>query len=215
MAKPKPAGATKLGNRMYLFKSSTNSSDCMISAHGGYILENRAFKVPANTRILFYGQHGAALNDPGILTFHRSAGAAKVVETITAGQPCRNYLLSKYQGAHAGESGKETVETYKAVAKSVSTQDLKRNMAWQGLLKTTNQKTQEIKIANIQQAIGGSILTIRNRATILVGVPLKDAIKAAQKEMPSLRVFHCIFCRSNMLGEDKLASQDVDYGVPQ
>jgi hypothetical protein len=56
---------------------------------------------------------------------------------------------------------------------------------------------------------GGSILTIRNRWNVFMGMPLSDAIAAARKEMPTLKYFHAVFCRSNMLGDDPKAAQSV------
>lgn len=205
-----PDGAVKLGESMYLFRSATNSSDCLISAHGGYISESRSFRVPANTTILFYGDHGAALLDPQINSFARRVAEANPVETFTSDQWCRNYLLTKYQGAHAGSSGKDTVETYSQVASQVATSDKVRSSKFQQMLKNSG-KSQQIQLENLMGNWGGSILTIRNRWNVLLGVPLSRAIEAAKKESSSIRVFHCVFCRSYMLGEDKLEAQPVRY----
>ncbi|NNF17238.1 MAG: hypothetical protein HKN70_10880 [Gammaproteobacteria bacterium] len=209
MAKAKPAGAERLGRTMYLFRSSTNSKDCMISAHGGYIFENRTFKVPANTTINFYSDHGAVLNDPGIGTFAKDASKAKPRESITAGKNCRNYLLSKYQGAHAGADGKSVRETYQQVAQAVSNRDLIRTKKFERLM-ASDSKTQIARLNDLMSDWGGSILTIRNRWNILTGVPLRDAVRAAQKADPAIRVFHCVFCRSNMLAAES-PDQDVQF----
>ena len=48
----------------------------------------------------------------------------------------------------------------------------------------------------------GNILTIRNRWNVFTGVPLADAIKAAKKHMPTLKTFHAVFCRSDMMVEN-------------
>lgn len=200
MTKAKPQGATKCGSYCYLFKSTTNSTDCLISAHGGFVAENRSFKVPAGLTIHFYGEHGAALQDPGISSFMMALERAEPVETITGGKDCRNYLLSKYQGAHAGASGTDTVETYDQVAGAVSSRDRVRTGKFQKLIGQSNDaKATQKNLEGLLSAWGGSILTIRNRWNVLFGVPLADAIAAARKEMPSLRIFHCVFCRSYML----------------
>lgn len=201
MTKPKPAGATRISSTLYLFKSSTNSSDCIISAHGGYISENRSFKVPANTKIVFYGAHTAVLNDPGIGKFAQEVSKAQPEETLGAGEYCRNYLLSKYQGAHAGADGKSVNETYQQIHETVSKRDRIRTAKFDSLVKGSPASQQRL-LASMMAEWGGSILTIRNRWNVLVGVPLGTAIAAAQKEMPSLRVFHCVFCRSSMLATD-------------
>lgn len=208
----KPNGAVEISSTMYLFKSGTNASDCIISAHGGYVLENRAFKVPDRTTIHFYGDHGAALIDPGIGDFSKRLSKAKPRETLTAGQQCRNYLLTKYQGAHAGESGKEVLETYDMVSQSVQNRDKVRASRFTAALKS-NGVPQQKQMELLMEDWGGSVLTIRNRWNVFMGVPLAEAIAAVQKASPSIRVFHCSFCRSNMLGEDKLAAQEVRYGV--
>jgi hypothetical protein len=206
----KPAGAVKLGSTMYLFKSSTNSKDCMISAHGGYVSENRSFKVPSGTTIHFYGEHGAALLDPGITTFMKDASRAKSKETYTSGQTCRNYLLSKYQGAHAGSDGKSVLESYEMVAQAVSGRDKIRSSRFKSLLASAGDNQTKI-LQTLAEDWGGSILTIRNRWNVFLGVPLRDAIKAAQKHSPALKTFHCVFCRSYMLGEDSKPAQAVHY----
>lgn len=206
----KPDGSTSLGSSIYLFKSQTNASDCMISAHGGYVSENRSFKVPGSTTIHFYGDHGAALLDPQINDFARKLSRADPIETVTGGNNCRNYLLTKYQGAHAGEGGKETVETYQQVASQVTTSDLVRSKKFQTLLKSTG-RSQEITMESLMENWGGSIVTIRNRWNVFLGVPLATVISEVKKHSPAIRVFHCVFCRSYMLGEDKLEAQGVRY----
>lgn len=211
MAKQKPAGATPIGGGyFYLFKSSTNSSDCLISAHGGYVRENRMFKVPAGVKIVFYGQHGAALLDPGIHEIAKKLAKARPVESFSAGQQCPNYLLSKYQGAHAGASGTEVVETYEQVARAVQTRDFQRTSKFGSLISADPASQQQV-LAELMADWGGSILTVRNRWNVFLGMPLEEAVKAAKKEMPSLSTFHCIFCRSYMLGDDPLKPQAVTY----
>jgi len=201
MAKDKPSGATRCGSYCYLFKSSTNSSDCLISAHGGFVAENRSFTVPSGVSVLFYGEHGAALNDPNISSFSRDINRAQVVETCGPGDDCRNYLLSKYQGAHAGSSGTEVVETYEQVAGAGGMRDKVRKAQFEKLLGSKDEQATQRIFEKLLETWGGSILTIRNRWNVLFGVPLNDAIKAARKEMPSLRNFHCVFCRCYMLPE--------------
>lgn len=206
MARTKPAAAVACGRYCYLFKSKTNSSDCMISAHGGFVAENRSFTVPQGVEVIFYGTHGAALQDPNISSFAPNLSKAIPVEVAPGGQSCRNYLLSKYQGAHAGASGTEVVETYDQIAGAIASRDRVRQAKFDKMLKTPGGvvSTEDKVFTDLMENWGGSILTIRNRWDVLTGVPLSEAIKAARKEMPSLRAFHCIFCRCTML-PDKMA----------
>jgi hypothetical protein len=201
----KPEGATSLGRNMYLFKAKTNSADCIISAHGGFMAENRQFKVPDGLTLYFYGPHGAALLDPGTTTFYEKMHEAESVEVIRGGQECRNYLLSKYQGAHAGSTGTETVETYGQLSQKVSSTDMKRGGLFNQMMKAASldsPNAQRVKqnMTELKNRLrGASILTIRNRWDIVFGVPLSDALKALHKEMPSVREVHCLFCRCAML----------------
>jgi hypothetical protein len=218
-----PEGASKLGRSMYLFKSSTNSVDCIISAHGGFMAENRTFKVPDGVTLFFYGPHGAALLDPGTTTFYNKMHEAEPVEVITGGQECRNYLLSKYQGAHAGSSGTDTVETYRDLSGKVAAEDHKRGLMFNQMTKAGNIQSPNTRVVkkNMEELTGrvrgASVLTIRNRWDIVFGVPLSDALKAAKKAMPTLKEFHCLFCRCAMLPDnmrDKLGqTAKPDAGV--
>jgi len=211
VSKTKPKAATALGSYFYLFKSTTNSVDCLISAHGGYVSETRSFTVPAGVNLVFYGEHGAALLDPRIYEFAKKMSKAKPVEVFTGGQTCRNYLLSKYQGAHAGEDGKSVVETYDQVANAVSNRDYQRTEKFKDVLKADSASQQRVMEAFMADW-GGSILTVRNRWNVFSGMPLSEAIKEAKKAMPTLRNFHCVFCRSYMMGDDPKAPQAVNFG---
>lgn len=206
-----PRGATSLGRYLYLFKSKTNSTDCIISAHGGYMSENRSFTVPSGITLQFFSVHSSTLTDPGINAFQKNQAQAKPVETIQGGATCRNYLLSKYQGRH-----NEMDETYEKIATGVSNQDTLRSAFGNKLFNdasttTGSQDKVEQTLLNLARNHGGSVLTVRNRFDVVFGVPLQDAIKAAKKEMPTLRVFYCLFCRSNMTGDDRHQSGVVQY----
>lgn len=74
-----------------------------------------------------------------------------------------------------------------------------------------NAQMQENILEQLERGRGGSILTIRNRWNVFMGVPLCDAIKAARKAIPSLRDFHCIFCRSYMMGKDPKPPAYVNF----
>src|SRR5215472_14590830 len=76
---PTPAGAVKLGSELYLFAAQTQSTDCIIDAHGGYMFECRTFTVPPNLTLIFYSQHGQEVTDPG-------QGALRLAEYHERGQ---------------------------------------------------------------------------------------------------------------------------------
>ena len=215
MAGSIPPGARAIGRNFYLFKSSQNSKDCVISAHGGFISGNSTFTVPQGVTIDFYGPHGAAMIDPNIDDYMRKSGDAMPVERATAGSQCRNYYLSKYQGAHAGQSGKEVVETYDDLHARVTITDRAlashANTVMQASqVGAANPERAAIAKSQIERIRGGNILTIRNRWNILLGVTLKDAIDEARKAFPAMTDFHCLFCRSYMLGGDG-PSVEVGY----
>lgn len=196
---PGPEGAIALGSNLYLFKSSTNSVDCIISAHGGFISESRTFTVPASTELRFYSSHGASVIDPSIAQFFRAQERATPVETCHAGDDCKNYLLSKYQGDH-----NQMGETYGLVNTVMTNRDKQRGKNFNALMRAGNPDSpnvdmQKMYLEQLTNAPGASVLTIRNRWNVLMGVTLKDAVKAVRKAIPTIRVFHCLFCRSYML----------------
>lgn len=204
-----PAGATSLGRYLYLFKSKTNSKDCIISAHGGYISDTKAFRVPDGIELRFFSVHSSSVLDPRIQTFQKNQALAEPVEVFKGGQLCNNYLLTKYQGRH-----NEMDETYKEVADGVAKQDMLRSGTAGKMFaaaRTTGGDNDKLKNAlnTLSRNHGGSVLTVRNRIDVVFGIPLEAALKAAMKEMGSLRVFHCLFCRSYMLGKDKHEAMDV------
>ena len=203
-----PEGATKLGSYLLLFKSKTNSRDCIISAHGGFMSEGRCFTVPEGVTLHFYGEHGASLIDPGISDFFRNQGKALATESIGPGAKCRNYLLSKNQ---VKNNKLKNSETYEVIKKTSDTRDMIRANHFKVLMSASTAGNVNPERAGraweqlTTMGPGGNCLTIRNRWNVMFGVPLADAIKAAKKEMPSLRDFHCIFCRSAMLPDNMVA----------
>ncbi len=92
----------------------------------------------------------------------------------------------------------------------MKTSDQVRSKKFQTLLKSTG-RSQEITMESLMENWGGSIVTIRNRWNVFLGVPLATVISEVKNHSPAIRVFHCVFCRSYMLGEDKLEVQGVSY----
>jgi Putative adhesin Stv domain len=201
-----PEGAIALGSNLYLFKSTTNSVDCIISAHGGFISESRTFTVPGKLELRFYSSHGASVIDPSISEFFRNQERAAPVETFTGGNQCPNYLLSKYQGADHNQMG----EDYNMVNTAMTNRDKQRGKNFNALMRSSdpdnpNTDLQKMYLEQLSNAPGASVLTIRNRWNVLMGVTLSDAVKAVRKAIPTIGVIHCLFCRSYML-PDKIGN---------
>lgn len=92
-----PEGAIAIGSKLYFFKSKTNSTDCLISAHGGYYKSTSTFDVPEGVEVIFYGIHGNLLQDPGIRLIGFDAEPVQTIPNQQDGRTCMNYALSKYQ----------------------------------------------------------------------------------------------------------------------
>ena len=194
-----PNGAVALGSNLYLFKSTTKSVDCIISAHGGFLSESRTFTVPGKLELRFYSSHGASVIDPSIAEFFRAQERAAPVETFTGGAACPNYLLSKYQGTH-----NQMGETYGLVNTAMTNRDKQRGKNFNAMMRAgdpskPNPDLQRMYMDQLTNAPGASVLTIRNRWNVLMGVTLSDAVKEVRKAIPTIGVIHCLFCRSYML----------------
>jgi hypothetical protein len=191
-----PVERITVGRYVYLFKSSTNLVDCVITAHGGYIFENRAFTVPKDVTLKFFAEHGNTLTDPGMKNLMAQLADAKPVETLTSGQTCKNYLLSKYQGRHGAAD-----ETYESIMRDIERADTTR-MNFQGDIGKAalkgNDRGVQVLLKGLARNSGASVITIRNRWDVLAGVPLAEVIRDVRKVAPSLHNFYCSFCRSDM-----------------
>ena len=103
---------------------STDLHNCVMDAHGGYLFENRSFTVPAGVTLHFYSDHGSSVMDPGrgALELSRRHHRAVVRETLSEGDTCHNYLLSKSWGdhIHKGEPDKVDHDTASKEIKSAS-----------------------------------------------------------------------------------------------
>jgi hypothetical protein len=200
-----PKGATPLGSTLYLFKSKTNSTDCLISAHGGYYKGNAGFEVDSGLEIIFYGEHHKTLSDPGVKLADFDA---EPVEVLKGGKLCFNYELSKYQGSHGGTEGKPA-ETYESINRRVEYNNDRLMSAFNTAITTKNQKVAQNNLKAIMSSRSMSVVTIRNR-WFSQNVYLKDVIKAVRKESPSIKRFHCSFCRS-LVGDDNAQSAKVKW----
>jgi hypothetical protein len=182
-----PKGAIPIGSKLYLFKSKSNSTDCLISAHGGYYKESRTFQVPNGVTLYFYGEHKKVLSDPGIKLADTKA---KYVERVGEGQKCVNYILSKYQGKH-NKAG----ETYEKIADRIAFQDKSLGDIFKMITTTQNEKLATKGLGMILDSQSMSVVTIRNR-WFASDVNLLEVISAVRKVLPGIKNFHCSFCRS-------------------
>ena len=185
-----------VGRYAYLFKSSTNLVDCVITAHGGYVFENRNFEVPAGVTLQFFAEHGNTLTDPGMGSLMRDLAMAVPAETVEAGEDCHNYLLSKFQGRHGSAD-----ETYESIMRNISDADKSRLEVRDNIgvaAMRGNDKAVKKLLEILGKKKGASVVTIRNRWDVFAGVPLADVIKGVRKAAPSISTFYCSFCRSDM-----------------
>lgn len=200
-----PPGATPIGSKLFIFKSKSNNTDALISAHGGYHKGTSPFDVPKGVTLYFYGEADKVLSDPGVKLADMNAVP---VEQISSGT-CTNYVLSKYQGSHAGAKGKPA-ETYGSISNRIDLQDQNIDKMFQSLLTSTNQKFSDALLKRIMGARAMSVITIRNRWTG-GDVYLKDLVREVNKAFPLIKNFHCSFCRG-LIGNDNAETSHVKFG---
>jgi hypothetical protein len=163
-------------NSFYIVGDTTGATECYVFSHGGsfdedYLLDNRSFTIPNEVIVEFYQPDGYMIKYTA--TRIRNGRPAKASGgftdmQFTAGDECPNYILSKNQGRHQAV-GYQTADSAQ----------------W------------EMDYAGVQSVAGDTdtvIVTIRNR-WFHAGVTLKEAIKAVRKAAPSIKTFHCMFCR--------------------
>ncbi|MEZ5666478.1 MAG: hypothetical protein R3F55_03405 [Alphaproteobacteria bacterium] len=198
-----PRGAIEIGSHFYLFKSSTNKEDCLISAHGGYDRNVTMFE-PKGCTLFFYGEHGNVLSDPGLALM--ALKGLKVVEQIpdAKNKKALNYILSKYQGRHSKAN-----ETYEKIIGRIESEDTQIAK----LLDRIANAASEFQRSNAQTQLAYyksmNVLTIRNRWW-RSDLSLESAVTAAKKALPSLTRFHCSFCRS-FVEDDNPAVSHVQF----
>lgn len=196
-----PQGAIEVGSHFYLFKSSTNAEDCLISAHGGYE-KNVGMFTPEGYKILFYGEHDKYLADPGLsLMSNRSLTVYEEIPTPQA-PTSLNYILSKYQGRHS-DSG----ETYESIEQKITGEDMQIAKLRERIASAKDDKGRERAQDQLQYFKSMNVLTIRNRWW-RSDLSLESAVEEAKKAMPSLIRFHYSFCRS-LIGNDNAETSSV------
>ena len=178
---------TELGDSIYLWKGKSANSDVMITAHGGYTLSNKPFKVPGSTSIHFLAPHGFLLNDPGLKPV--ATGSLTAFDSYASGSLCPNYELSKYQGSHGGSDGKPA-ETYADIAVKMHPE-------------AERQLLREFKPFNLDEALASvkeiryDVITIRNR-NFHSTPDLDEVVKQLAKHGFSYSNIYCSFCRGRM-----------------
>jgi hypothetical protein len=203
-----PPGAVAIGSKLYLFKSKSNSTDCLISAHGGYYKSTNTFTVPEGVELVFYGAHGNTLGNPGIKLMDYEGVPLQVIPNEQDGSECMNYALSKFQGRH-GDANKP--ETYAKIADRIAMIDENQSNRHAVWLKSTNPDLKQMLFEGINRQRAMNVVTIRNRWFLPSGdVYLKDVIKEVRDAFPLIKRFHCSFCRS-LVGSDQAEKSVVTF----
>ena len=195
---------SQAGSQLYVWSQtpggmSPNTTECVISAHGGASIINSTFV--SGVELIFYCPHGSTLMDEGILP-DILLGTIVSQPPVVPGQ-CQDYSLSKYQGRHSG--GTETYEM-------VQTMD-ERTVKDAGAFKTQAEQlintglTQENvqtfeKGFNLLDKVSNyrwkDIVTIRNRGGRLDPM-LSEVITTLRGAGFTYSTIHCSFCRSSVL----------------
>lgn len=188
-----PQGAIALGNWYYLFRSTTNTTECLISAHGGYEKVHDTLAMAQGFTVHFYTQHDTPLNDPGLALMYLNRAPT---ESFNHGdrKVFVNYTLSKYQGKHSNAN-----ETYDRIYQKISQEDGAIARYTRQAAHGATEQQRQLARNQLPLRKSMSVLTIRNRSTFKVPpelTTLKNAMNAALAAMPTLRIFHCSFCRS-------------------
>ena len=199
----------EIGSYAYLFKSSTDRVNCVISAHGGYIFENRSFTVPNGVSLKFFAYHGNASMDEGLSTVLDRLAEVQPVETLGENQVSKNYLLTKFQGRHGEEN-----ETYESIMGDVGRIDATRQKLLDNIEKTKqggNAVFLNQALLSLAKNSGASVITIRKRFNVLTGIPLADVIRGVRRVQPDISNFYCSFCRANSLPFVKYGQDEVKF----
>ena len=158
---------------LYLIGDTSNKTECFIDAHGGnyssdYVLDSKSFKVPTGVTVNFYQPAGYAF---GAFKSELRSGPPKQHggtndQIYNAGDDCPNYILTKFQGRHSGNTPQEI----------------------------QNQELDYSGFQAIASDADIILVTVRNR-WFHSGITLQSTIKEVQKKYRSITVFNCMFCR--------------------
>jgi hypothetical protein len=202
MAKKPPEGAaTPVGNYLYLFRSPLDTTECLISAHGGYKKSTKTFNLKAGLTVKFYGVHNKVLGDPGLGVMEKNP---KVVNSHPNpdGEAVLDYILSKYQGTHSSAN-----ETYDKIAATLASETHQMKI----YLKNKDYVEKHPAIKAIYEALKAvHVITIRNRF-MHANVNLSTVIEEITKFDSTIKTFHCSFCRS-LIGDANPETSYVQSG---
>lgn len=167
---------------MYLFTRAPGqyADTLVISAHGGIELRLQPKFTISSGTLHFYSHHGETTDDLGIRNFIHGGKASQRVESLSAGDACYDYYLSKYQGRHGNPD--ETYESIEAAQRYVDEHN--------AMLRAAGDRAPKDAVS----ATPFDVLTIRNRLWSQ-NVQLSTALKEVQK-VHAYRDIHCYFCRS-------------------
>jgi hypothetical protein len=188
-----PEGAITIGSKLYLFPSATKTNQCLISAHGGYHRDNRAFTIPKDVTVNFYVPHGYKMLDPGLEHMNLNLQGNES-QQYTEGTECVDYCLDKYQGSH-----NVVGETYESIGSFISKANIRVAELASKKEATTSNAARDFyqKAADMLQTV--SVVTIRNRS-FSAEVTLSYVVARVRDVRPDIDTFHCSFCRSEAPG---------------
>ncbi len=92
----KVQGQDDFHEKLTWIPSPIASTHCLIIAHGGKLLGDGTFKVPANVTIRFAVEHGKSL--PTSANTALGSQKFKQKHNVTQGTDCHNYSLAKFVG---------------------------------------------------------------------------------------------------------------------
>jgi hypothetical protein len=201
-----------VGNKLYVWSNregrpSADTTECLISAHGGQSIINSRFDVRA-VKLVFYCPHGFSLSDPGLDAV--VSGTIKVNQTVESGQ-CQDYELSKYQGADNNNAG-ETYTKIRGLADTLAqqaetTRETALKMCDMAIAANGKAKQKLDAIAErehkryLQLGRWMDIVTVRKQDfwRQWSNPMLSDVIKVLHSAGYDYTTFHCVFCRSPQL----------------
>lgn len=187
-----------LGDRMYFLKPSEPTDRAIISAHGGHDLlsTTNTFPVPAGLTLRFYSDDGFSVDDPGLTNFYRKNAVVK--ETLTGGDNCFDYGLTKYQGAGHNKMG----ETYDSIAKCIADEVAHLRNFEEDLFRAIGQfndrAADRLRAAKAKLQFP-AVATVRNRR-FKTDLTLRMVLNTVVAAAPEIKIFDCLFCRSKMRG---------------
>lgn len=131
---------------------------------------------------------------PGDADFYINVDAVR--ELVIEGEPCFDYVLTKYQD----KGNNKMRKIYQPIARTINT-NLKAYNSIDNQMKTVDKNSkayaifQKNKYANKFPAV----LTVRSRM-FKSDMTLSTALAEVKKIDPEILVFDCLFCRSTMFG---------------